>query len=93
MDKNVESEFEFVNEVLFNGEMWKLYRRFELKNVIILDPETLNPYKTVNPVVVEIRIIVCGDRIRQYPEVVANNQSCMCQSLEDENDKKIIDLF
>lgn len=82
-------DFKFKKEIELNGENWKLYVRHEQKNAIVLCPEYSVPYKSMNPVWVEIGVIVCGDKVRQVPEsVVENQKNIMCYSLEDSNNRK-----
>ena len=83
------TDFEFEKEIDFEGETWRLYKRFECKNPMFLCSETMVPYRPMNPVLVEIKVIICGDKVKQWPESIAKNQkNIMCCSLEDSSVRK-----
>jgi hypothetical protein len=83
------TDFEFEKEIDFEGETWKLYKRLEHKNPIFLCSETMVPYRPMNPILAEIKVIICGDKVKQWPESIAQNQkNIMCCSLEDPSVRK-----
>jgi hypothetical protein len=89
---NKRDDFTFEKEVFIDGEIWKVYTRDVFVDFpVMLDPETLEPYKPLCKVFVSERNAISGDVLKQLPRVVKSGQSIPCQHLEDQKRTKIIE--
>jgi len=74
-------DFYYIQDIVEDGKIWKVYGRKLMENAVVLDDETSIPYKSLCPVELEERIgihegITWRSRlIKKFPSVLLKGQT------------------
>lgn len=77
------ANYYFDQKVVIEGCNWKIFSKNKTAMPILLEPETLEPYRPLKPVLVKERIgFNYKGESRKFPDVIAENQQILCQHAE-----------